>query len=152
VETLRDPETQVRANIAYALSRLNALPREAVPLLRECAADPNDGLRLNAAAALQLAPAAETAELMDHLLDDPNVRVRLVAARAVLGRNPGDPRAVAVVRAAANDPAPRVRQGAEELAPLLIAPVSEPSITVEAGTASEVFVNHDPIVSQTDAH
>ncbi|VTU01919.1 heat repeat-containing protein : HEAT repeat-containing protein OS=Singulisphaera acidiphila (strain ATCC BAA-1392 / DSM 18658 / VKM B-2454 / MOB10) GN=Sinac_5393 PE=4 SV=1: HEAT_2: HEAT_2: HEAT_EZ: HEAT_2: HEAT_2: HEAT_2 [Gemmataceae bacterium] len=126
VEALRDPEAQVRANVAFALSRLDELPPAAVPLLVECASDPNDGLRLNAAVALQLAPPDEVADLMDHLLDDPNVRIRLVAARAVLTRSPGNERGVAVVTAASADPSPRVRQGAEELAPLLVAQVTAP--------------------------
>lgn len=124
VEALRDPEAQVRANVAYALSRLDEIPAEAIPLLQECAADPNDGIRLNAAVALQLAPAAEVAPLMVHLLDDPNVRIRLVAARAILSQTPGEQRAVAVVLAAKDDPSPRVRQGAEELAPLLVPQVT----------------------------
>ncbi|MCE9563215.1 MAG: HEAT repeat domain-containing protein, partial [Planctomycetes bacterium] len=121
VDGLRDPETQVRANAAYALSRLDDLPPEAIPSLRECAADPNDGLRLNAAVALQLAPAAEVADLMSHLLEDPNVRVRLVAARVVLTHTPDDPKAGAVVVAATADPSPRVRQGVQELTTFLAA-------------------------------
>ena len=85
VEALRDPEPQVRANAAYALARLEALPPAAVPVLRGSApgkGDPNDGLRLNAVLALRLAPPGEVADLMGHLLADPNVRVRLVAAGA----------------------------------------------------------------------
>ena len=108
VEALRDPEAQVRANAAHALARLDELPSEAVPALRECASDPNDGIRLNAALALRLAPPAAVADLMDHLLDDPSVRVRLVAAGAVLGADSANARAAAVVLAAADDPSPRV--------------------------------------------
>ena len=109
----------MRANAAHALARLEELPAGAVAALRECAGDPNDGLRLNAALALRLAPPGEVADLMDHLLDDPNVRVRLVAAGAVLGADPATHRAAAVVRTAADDPSPRVRQAVEELLPLI---------------------------------
>jgi HEAT repeat protein len=119
VEALRDPEPQVRANAAHALARLDELPTGAVSALRECASDPNDAVRLNAALALRLAPSGEVADLMNHLLDDPNVRVRLVAAGAVLGANPADARAAAAVVAAADDPNPRVRQAVEELLPLI---------------------------------
>ena len=57
IEALRDPETQVRANAAHALGRLDALPAEAVTLLIGCTADSYDGLRMNAAVALKHAPA-----------------------------------------------------------------------------------------------
>jgi len=122
IESLRDPETQVRSNAAFALSRLETLPAESIPYLRECVADPNDGLRLNAAVALQLAPADEVADLMSHLLEDPSVRVRLVAARTILKQTPGAPKAVEVVVAATSDTSPRVRQSAEELTPFLTVP------------------------------
>jgi HEAT repeat protein len=134
VEALRDPETQVRANVAFALSRLETLPQEAIPLLRECAADPNDGLRLNAVLALQLAPPNEVADLMSLLLDDPNVRIRLVAARVILRDLPGEPRAAAVVAAAVNDPSPRVRQAAQELSSFLLDRVSEDTYAKHAIT------------------
>jgi HEAT repeat protein len=127
VEALRDPEQQVRANAAHALARLDELPPAAVPVLRDCAGDPNDGLRLNAALALRLAPPGEVADLMEYLLSDPSVRVRLVAAGALLGANPGSAPAANVVLAAADDPNPRVRQAVEELLPLLPA---EPPVAV----------------------
>ena len=119
VEALRDPEIQVRANAAHALARLEVLPAGAVARYWECAGDPNDGLRLNAAVALRLAPSGEVGDLMEHLLDDPNVRVRLVAAGAVLEADATDARAATVVLAAADDPSPRVRQAVEALIPLL---------------------------------
>jgi HEAT repeat protein len=53
IEALRDPEVQVRANVAYALGRMESLTAEAVRALGECAAHPNDGLRLNAAVAVR---------------------------------------------------------------------------------------------------
>nr|WP_171475255.1 HEAT repeat domain-containing protein [Frigoriglobus tundricola] len=119
VEALRDPEPQVRANAAHALARLEELPTGAVTALRECAGDPNDGLRLNAALALRQAPSAEAADLMEHLLNDPNVRVRLVAAGAILSVTPTHPHAAEVVLAATDDQSPRVRQAVEELLPLI---------------------------------
>jgi HEAT repeat protein len=138
VAALHDPEPQVRANVAHALARLEELPADAVAPLVECAADPNDGVRLNAALALRAAPPAEVADLMAHMLEDPNVRVRLVAAGAVLGQNPADARAAAVVAAAADDPSPRVRQAAEELKPLIQAPA--PEIIAETGGAPVIEV------------
>lgn len=136
VEALRDPESQVRANVAYALSRLDALPHEAIPALHECAVDPSDGLRLNAAVALQLAPASEVTDLMNHLLDDPSVRIRLVAARAVLEQTPDDPHARAVVLAAADDPSPRVRQATEELIALFRLQESQKPDSTETTTTN----------------
>jgi len=124
IQALQDPETQVRANVAFALGRLDTLPPEAVPALLECAAHPNDGLRLNASVALQLAPPSLVMDLMSHLLDDLNVRIRLVAARAILAQSPQDPRAMAVVFAASDDPSPRVRQATDELAKLFPLPLS----------------------------
>jgi HEAT repeat protein len=119
IEGLRDSETRVRSNAAYALARLDELPGDAVPLLQECMSEADDGLRLNAALALRLAPFPVVADLMRQLLDDPNVRVRLVAAGAILAQDPSHSRAVAVVQTAANDPTPRVRQACDELLTLI---------------------------------
>jgi HEAT repeat protein len=116
---LRDPEAQVRANIAYALARPEVLPLASVPFLPECTSDPTDGLRLNAAVALRHAPLEVVADVMCHLLDDPNVRIRLVAAGAVLDNNQADLKAGAVVLAATKDPSPRVRLAADELISML---------------------------------
>ena len=127
-DALRDPEPQVRANAAHALARLEVLPIGAMAALRECAGDSNDAIRLNASLALRLAPSDETADLMDHLLDDPNVRVRLVAAGYVLSTDPASTRAAAVVTAAADDPSPRVQQAIEELLPLI---QTGPDVAVE---------------------
>jgi HEAT repeat protein len=115
VETLRDPEPQVRANAAYALARLDALPAEAVPLLIQCTAEPSDGLRMNAAMALKLAPPGAVGEAMEHLVGDPNLRARLIAASCLLAADPAHARASAVVAEALGDPAPRVRKAALEL-------------------------------------
>jgi HEAT repeat protein len=112
IEALRDPEVQVRANAAHALARLESLPAEAIPLLIECTADPRDGLRMNAAMALESAPAESVREVMEHLLEDPNPRVRLIAADCLLSADAGHARAAAAVAAALADPAPRVRKAA----------------------------------------
>ena len=93
VEALRDPETQVRANAAHALARLDALPAEAVTLLIGCTADSYDGLRMNAAVALELAPASAVVEVMLHLVADPNPRIRLIAAGTLLSAEPDNPQA-----------------------------------------------------------
>jgi HEAT repeat protein len=115
VEALRDPETQVRANAAHALGRLDALPAAAVTLLIECAADPYDGLRMNAAVALKLAPASAVVEVMQHLLTDPNPRVRLIAAGTLLSAEPDNAQACAVVVEALGDPVLRVRTASLKL-------------------------------------
>ncbi len=109
VDALHDPEVQVRANAAHALARLDALPPTAIPLLEECAADPNDGLRLNAVIALREGAGGAAAATLHRLIDDPNTRVRLVAAGAVLSAEPDDA-AAAVVTAALSDPALRLRR------------------------------------------
>jgi HEAT repeat protein len=126
VEALRDPDTQVRANAAHALARLETLPAEAVPLLAACTTDPSDGLRMNAAMALRRAPPGAAAEDLQHLLEDANVRVRLIAAGALVSATPDHPRAGAVLAEALNDPSPRVRRAALELVESL-------------GTAAAVF-------------
>ncbi len=115
VQALSDPETQVRANVAHALSRLDSVPPEAVPRLVECAADPSDGLRINAALALKLAPPGDVQEIMEHLVADPNLRVRLIAAGSLLAADPSNARAGAVVVEALADPALRLRKAALEL-------------------------------------
>jgi HEAT repeat protein len=115
VEALRDPAVQVRANAANALARLDAIPADAVPILIECTADADDGLRLNAAMALKLSPASAVAEVMQHLLADPNSRVRLVAASYLLSTESNDAKAGAVLVDALADPVPRVREEALDL-------------------------------------
>ncbi len=115
VEALRDPEAQVRANVAHALARLDVLPAEAVPLLIECTTDGSEGLRINAALALKLAPAGAVGAVMEHLVADPSLRVRLVAASRLLSAAPADSRAAAVVVEALGDAVLRVRKAALEL-------------------------------------
>lgn len=112
IDALRDPEVQVRANAAHGLARLDALPAAAIPLLIACTADANDGLRMNAALALKLATGTEVTEAMERLLGDSSLRVRFVAARALLPLNPGHPRAGAALVEAMSDPTVRLRQAA----------------------------------------
>ncbi len=112
IVALSDPEVQVRANAAHALARLVSLPAEAVPLLVACTADPSDSLRLTAAMALQAAPAIATGDVMERLLGDANLRIRLIAAGSVLGGDPENGRAGAVLVEALSDPSRRVRGAA----------------------------------------
>jgi len=115
IEALRDPEVQVRANAANALARLDAIPAAAIPLLIECTADAHNGLRMNAAMALKLAPAGAVAEVMHHLVADPNSRVRLIAASSLLSEESSDTTAGAVLVDALGDSALRVREAAMDL-------------------------------------
>ena len=71
----------------------DALPAEAVPALIESASDPRDGLRMNAALALSKAPPASVGETFALLIEDPNPRIRLIAARFLLSQDLGDGRA-----------------------------------------------------------
>jgi HEAT repeat protein len=115
IEALRDPEVQVRANAANALARLDAIPAAAIPLLIECTADAHNGLRMNAAMALKLAPAGAVAEVMHHLVADPNSRVRLIDASSLLSEESSDTTAGAVLVDALGDSALRVREAAMDL-------------------------------------
>jgi HEAT repeat protein len=115
VEALNDPDVPVRANAAHALSRLERLPPAAIPPLIDATGDASDNLRLNAVLALRNAPAPATASVMEHLIEDANPRVRLLAAGSLLFANPTHERARAVAEAARDDPSPRVRRAAEEL-------------------------------------
>jgi HEAT repeat protein len=112
IEGLRDPEVQVRANCAHALARLDVIPAAAIPLLIECTADANEGLRMSAARALKLAPAESVVDVMQHLLVDPNSRVRLIAASSLLVAEPGNILAGAVLAESLEDPVLRVQEAA----------------------------------------
>jgi HEAT repeat protein len=112
IEGLRDPEARVRANAASALARLDAVPAEAVALLVDCASDPSDALRLGAVQALKKAPPGVVAEVMGRLTSDPNARVRLTAAAALLEREPGNAEAAAVLLEALAHRSPGVRDEA----------------------------------------
>ncbi|VTR93447.1 heat-repeat-containing pbs lyase : HEAT repeat-containing protein OS=Singulisphaera acidiphila (strain ATCC BAA-1392 / DSM 18658 / VKM B-2454 / MOB10) GN=Sinac_5393 PE=4 SV=1: HEAT_2: HEAT: HEAT_2: HEAT_EZ: HEAT_2: HEAT_2: HEAT_2 [Gemmata massiliana] len=115
IEALHDPEVQVRANAAHAISRLDPVPAEAVPLLAECALAPDAGLRLNAALALQAAPGQAAADALHPLLDDPNPRLRLIAARRLFTDDPADATTATAVAEALVAPASSVRQAAFDL-------------------------------------
>jgi HEAT repeat protein len=115
IEALDDPEVRVRANCAHALGRLDAIPAAAIPQLVECSLDADDGLRINAAMALKLAPAGVVADVMQRLVADPNSRVRLIAASSLLSADSSNSSADAVLAEALEDPAPRVRDAANEL-------------------------------------
>ena len=126
IEALHDPEIQVRANAAHALGRLDPLPDEAVPLLVECVSHPDAGLRLNAALALQAFPGRAVANALRPLLDDPNLRIRLISARRVLTEEPADPEAIAVAANALVAPASGLRTAALEL--VASVPLARPTI------------------------
>ena len=100
---------------AHALARLDAIPAAAIPVLIECTADANDGLRINAALALELAPAGEVIDVMRRLIADPNSRMRLIAAGSLLLAEASDAVAGAVLMEAMGDPAPRVREAARDI-------------------------------------
>ena len=113
VEALRDPDIRVRTTIASLLGRLDPVPPSAIPGLAENAAAGDDGLRLAAAVALRAAgPAAPAAPaaVLDDLLRDATLRVRLAAASAVLANNSDPPEAHNAVREALADANPRIRE------------------------------------------
>ena len=62
--------------------------------------------------ALKLAPAGAVIEVMQHLVADPNSRVRLIAAGSLLAAEPGNTLAGAVLVEALEDPVLRVREAA----------------------------------------
>ena len=70
---------------------------------------------MNAALALFKAPPARTAAAFAQLIEDPNPRIRLIAARSLLSQDPADARGVAVVTAALTDSAIKVRRAALDL-------------------------------------
>jgi HEAT repeat protein len=115
VVALRDPETQVRANAAHALGRLDSLPAGAIELLVGCTDDSSDGLRINAALALKKAPAGTARATMDRLVEDANLRIRLIAASCLLPEDPSNTKAGAVVVEALSDPSVRIRKAALDL-------------------------------------
>jgi hypothetical protein len=65
--------------------------------------------------ALKLVPAGAVGEVMQHLVADPNSRVRLIAASFLLAAGLGNAEADAVLVEALGDPALRVRKAALEL-------------------------------------
>jgi hypothetical protein len=69
-------------------------------------------LRMNAASALRRAPAGAADGSLRLLTEDANLRIRLIAASALLAADHGDARVAAVVSEALDDPAARIRKGA----------------------------------------
>ena len=112
IEALKDPEEQVRANAAFALGRLVELPPAAIPGLKDCVASTNDGVRLNAALAMRNAPPAAVADVFDHLLGDPNPRIRLVAVSSLLAADETNERAAAALLEALTNDATTVHKAA----------------------------------------
>lgn len=155
VEALRDPEVQVRANVAHALARLDVLPAAAVPLLIDCTADANDGLRMNAALALKLASGTKVTQAMEHLLEDASLRIRFIAASALLPLDSDHAPAGAVLVQALSDPTVRLRQAALALAQSLGAGggVFLEALRSRAGLEEEPELReaHSRLVGQLDA-
>jgi HEAT repeat protein len=116
IEGLHDPEVQVRANVAFVLGRLDPLPEEAVPLLVEYVTHTDTGLRLNVALALQGVPGRVSGDALHTLLDDPNPRLRLIAARRVLTEDAEDQGAIVALADAMVNPTKDVRKAAADLA------------------------------------
>lgn len=125
VEALRDPELAVRANVAYALSRLDTLPDAAIPLLVECIAAPSNGLRLHAALALQKAATKVDAAVWRSIIDDPNMSVRLIAARALLAETSGRTAVLPVLADALANASAGYRRAALQLIETLADPPEE---------------------------
>src|SRR6185436_20863275 len=76
---------------------------------------PDAGLRLNAALALQAVPGAAAVEALRPLLDDPNCRLRLIAARRILATDGVDKEALQAVADALLVSLPSVRKAAADL-------------------------------------
>jgi len=140
IEALGDPEIQVRANAAHALGRLDPVPAEAIPPLAECVGHANAGLRLNAALALQAVSGRVVADALRPLLGDPNLRLRLLAARRVLLEDPFAEAAVAALVDGLIAPAAGLRQAAIEL---LTSLRPARSILDVVRTRLEVETDHD---------
>src|SRR5262249_46588871 len=115
VEALKDPEVQVRSNVAYVLAQLKDLPSEAVPLLIECTVEPDDGLRLNAVRALTTAADDTVTVVLPGLIEDPNSKVRLLAACFLLTRDTTHAKAAEILTTTLADPAVRLHTTTLEL-------------------------------------
>lgn len=111
---LKDPDTQLRSNVAQVLGRLEAVPAEAVPLLLECASHPDDGLRLLALRALKTAR-AQGAAVWPKMLQDPHPQVSFTAASYLLLDDADHEEAAAVLERAMASETIRDRRQAMEL-------------------------------------
>jgi hypothetical protein len=65
--------------------------------------------------ALKNGPADQVRDTFEHLIEDPNVRVRLLAASFLLPQDPEHSQARAIVKEALAGPSPRVRSAALEV-------------------------------------
>lgn len=88
-EAARDPEGRVRLNAVRALARVRRLPDGTVPAVIDCLQEADGRIRLHAAVALSTTPTPEAVDALEGLLDDPDGRIRRVAAAAVLKADPG---------------------------------------------------------------
>jgi HEAT repeat protein len=114
-EGMKDPDAQVRSNLAMVLSKQEQLPLGVVPTLLRCLAEPDDGLRLNALRALQNEPERLT-EVLPRLLADPNGQVAFLAASCALRRDARNPEAgVILLRALSSETVRDRRQAVEVL-------------------------------------
>jgi HEAT repeat protein len=114
-EGLKDPDVQVRSNIASACARQPALPPVVFPLLLACTADPDDGLRLHSLRALRHAPLDSLIPILPRLVADTNPNIRLRAAGYALQLSPADMEAFAILQEALHSDLPRTRRQALEL-------------------------------------
>jgi HEAT repeat protein len=113
IESLRDPEADVRAAAAVALGLMVANTEPALLALKDCLHDPNWKVRVAAATAVGAAvyaatPSVEKA-LVELLRRDPIAKVRASAARSLGNINSS---AVAELKVALEDPAVEVRHAA----------------------------------------
>ena len=84
-------------------------------MLADCLSSEDGGLRLNAALALLAAPGRSAFDALRPLLDDPNPRLRLIAARRLLTEDPLDSHTAAAVASAVADPNPSIRKATADL-------------------------------------
>jgi len=150
IEALHDPDLQVRANVAHAFGRMNPVPAEAVPLLAECLSSTDGGLRLNAALALLASAGRSAFDALRPLLDDPNPRLRLIAARRLLTEEPLDTHTAEIVAAALIDPTPSIRKAATELIANL-STAAVPTVLAALGERREEVQESGPRDALTDA-
>jgi HEAT repeat protein len=147
LESLKDPDLQVRSNAAGVLGRVKPLPTGAVPLLAACATIPDDGLRLNVTRALYNAEDEGLGGLFEAMLADPNLRVRLEAARGMLARDRSHSKSAAVLGEALADPTVGLRKAAVEL----ITSLEERAVTFVGVFRERMAVEPEPEVRQAMA-
>ena len=88
---------------------------------------------MNAARALAMVPVPMVIDVMERLIADPNARVRLIAAGALLAGDPQNAMAISVLTDALEDPARAVSEAARVLLDSVtvptVAPVTGPDQT-----------------------